>query len=562
MDSSTEDQERTAGQTMTCPCPEGDATPIIREVLNVCRQKGIKRLLLASGTWHFYPELAYEEYLFISNNDEGLKQIVFPISDTVEFEIDGQGSLLIFHSHILPFVFQRSSKIILRNIRIDWHRTFHSEARVIDSREEFVDLEIPPTFPYRIENEQLVFTGEGTDTFEINNALEFDPKKNETTFKVFDNYWIGRRHRATAIRPGMVRFFAKFTEPRPQIGNILALIDERRLCPAVTISKCKEVLMDNVVIHHAGGMGFITQLSQDITLKNCKVCPAPDSGRMISTRADATHFVCCSGKILIEDCEFSHQLDDPGNFHNVFTPVAHRLSDHAMIVRLQHYQQWGLEPYSKGDDIKFVKASNLYRGYQNRLANVIPLNRQTIRLEFCDPLPPEIGPGWAVDNLRWVADVTVRRTRVHSNRARGFLVTTSGKALFEENYFHSPGAAILLEGDANNWYEAGAVENLLVRRNVFENCNYGVWGEATIEINPQIQPKERPGQRFHRNIVIEENEFRTFHTDLLRAHCVDGLIFRNNTIRFTNDYPGEKHTEKLSRCEHCSAINIANNKIA
>jgi len=541
------------------PCGDDDATPVIREALDKCRRDGCRRLALAPCTYHFHPDLAREEYLFISNNDEGLKRLAFFLDGWDGLEVDGQGSLFVFHGFILPFVLQRSANITLRNLRVDWHRMFHSEAVVVGTGEGFVDLDIPGQFPFRIEHGRLVFTGEGTAIYEINNALEFDVRGRETAFKVWDNYGIGKRHRAEELAPGRVRFHARFSEPTPQVGNVLALIDEGRHCPAITISKCRNILLENVTIHHAGGMGVIAQLSHDVTLRECKVVPT--SGRMVSLRADATHFVCCGGQILIEDCEFSHQLDDPGNFHNVFTPIVRRVSDRSVMVRLQHFQQWGLEPYEVGHLVEFVQASSLLQEDGGELTGVTILNREHTLLEFGEPLPAHYGPGWAVGSLHWVADVTVRRTRVHSNRARGYLVTTGGAAVFEENYFHSPGAAILVEGDAESWYEAGAVSDLLVRNNVFDNCNYGVWGRATIEINPRIDPDKRAARRFHRNIRVEDNEFRTFHPNLLRAHCVDGLTFRGNTIRFTKDYPVENNGKGYSSTEHCSNVDILENDV-
>ena len=538
-----------------------DFVLVLRDALKICRAEGVERLVLPEGTHHLYPQFAGEKYLFISNNDEGLKRIAFDLEGFENLEIDGRGSLLIFHGFILPFVISRSANITVRNLRIDWDRTFHTEAIVVADGGSYLDLRIGEESPYRVEHGKLLLTGDDGYVYKITNALEFDVARRETAFKVYDNYDIGRHHRAEEVSPGVVRFFAEFKEPRPQVGNVFALIDEDRRCPGITISRSANILIEGVTIHHAGGMGFIGQLSSDVTLRHCAVKPPPNSRRMISTRADATHFVCCRGHILLEDCEFSHQLDDPGNFHNVYTPIVQRLSERSVIVRLKHFQQRGLEPYVPGHLVEFVKSASLEQDSGYELARVEVLNRDHTLLEFAESLPAHIGKDWAAGSLHWVADVTVRRTKVHSNRARGYLVTSGGKALFEENYFHSPGAAILIEGDADYWYEAGAVSDLVVRNNVFDNCNYGVWGRATIDINPQIKPEHRQAQRFHHNIRIEGNEFRTFHPEILKAHCVNGLAFRGNSIRFTNDYPCAEKLEPHLDWAHCSRVDISNNVV-
>jgi hypothetical protein len=424
-----------------------------------------------------------------------------------------------------------------------------------------LDLAIPSQYPYIVRHSRLVFTGEYGLEYTIDNALEFDVKRRETAYKVVDHFGIGADHRAVEIEPGLVRFYAKFREPSPKPGNMLALIDESRRCPAVTIDRSIEVTLEEVTIHHAGGMGVIAQLSENLTLRRCAVKPPPDSDRIISIRADATHMVCCRGNLTLEDCEFSHQLDDAGNFHNVYTPIVERPSDREVIVRLQHYQQWGLQPYESGHAVELVQTDSLECSGPHIIASVTPLNREHILLEFERPLAFQSRAGFAVGSLHWQADVTVRRTRVHSNRARGFLVTTNGRAIFEDNYFHNPGAAILIEGDANFWYEAGAVSDVVIRRNYFENCNYGVWGRATIDIHPQVEDSCLGLRPFHRNIRIENNEFRSFHGKLLHSHSVDGLIFRNNTICWTSDYPAWGPMEVSLRHDHCKNVEISGNQV-
>ena len=98
------------------------------------------------------------------------------------------------------------------------------------------------------------------------------------------------------------------------------------------------------------------------------------------------------------------------------------------------------------------------------------------------------------------------------------LVNTRGKVLIEENYFHTPGAAVLIGADANSWYESGAVRDVLVRRNTIDNCWYmrPTCTAAPIDICPVVPPAGR-GTPFERNIRIEENTFRAFDPLVVRA---------------------------------------------
>ncbi len=75
--------------------------------------------------------------------------------------------------------------------------------------------------------------------------------------------------------------------------------------------------------------------------------------------------------------------------------------------------------------------------------------------------------------------------------------------VIEDNYFHIAGAAILIEGDANYRYEQSGVRDVVIRRNLFENGNYGSpgWGSACIAVGSGIPDRET--SRYHRNIRVE-----------------------------------------------------------
>ncbi len=232
-------------------------------------------------------------------------------------------------------------------------------------------------------------------------------------------------------------------------------------------------------------------------------------------------------------------------------------------MRLVHRQQAGVEIAHAGDEIGFVRNDTLETVGKGAVCEVNSLNKTFTRLKFSTTLPPEIGAGFSVENLDWQPDVTIRGCTTRGNRARGFLLSSAGKILVENNLFHNPGAAILVAGDANFWLESGAVHDLTIRGNTFDNCLYGVWGRAVIDINPEIAPeKQEQNPRYHRNIHIENNHFRTFDNRLLRAQCVDGLTISGNTIEISEAYPLQAPKSELFEVAHCSNVLIENNTFA
>ena len=136
------------------------------------------------------------------------------------------------------------------------------------------------------------------------------------------------------------------------------------------------------------------------------------------------------------------------------------------------------------------------------------------------------------------AEVLIKNCIFRGNRARGILLGSRGRMVIEDNVFHVPGAAILFEGDASHWFEQSGVRDVVIRGNTFDNCNYGVWGKACIDVKSGIADEFKPTTRYNRNITIEDNLFRVFSPlPLLCMYSVDGLTFRSNRLERTRDYP-------------------------
>ena len=69
------------------------------------------------------------------------------------------------------------------------------------------------------------------------------------------------------------------------------------------------------------------------------------------------------------------------------------------------------------------------------------------------------------------------------------------------------------------------------------NCNYGVWGNALIQVGAGIDKNFRETSRYNKNIVIENNEIHSFDPRILNVFSVDNLIYKNNKVLKSSDYP-------------------------
>jgi len=172
--------------------------------------------------------------------------------------------------------------------------------------------------------------------------------------------------------------------------------------------------------------------------------------------------------------------------------------------------------------------------------------------------------GNAVENLTWSPEVIIRDNQFASNRARGVLVSTPGRVLIEQNRFESSGSAILIAGDANAWYESGAVRDVVIRDNVFDAvCNSSTYqfGEGVISILPEI-PKPDAAFPFHRNIRIEGNQFQPSDFPVLYAKSVDGLVFSGNRLSRGHAFEPWHARKATLTFEFCRRVRVEGNSVA
>ncbi len=537
-----------------------DTTPAVRAALDACRQNVDRRLVFPPGRYDFWPDRAAEQYLFISNNDESLKRIAFPLFDLDGFEVAGSGAEFVFHGFVVPFAVWNSRDIRLTGFTVDWERPFHSEGQILAAGSGWADIAFGDQFPYKIAGRRLVFTGEYGEVLHFENLLEMDSTRHETAFMAPDHYGIGERHEASETSPGRVRLTADLAGPMTP-GNILYFGSDHRKCPAIAVSQSRQVEIEDVTLHHSGGMGIIAQLTTDIAVRRVRVTPPPGKDRLVSLTADATHFVNCRGKVEISDCLFENQMDDPVNVHGIYAQISAQLSACELEIALIHGQQLGIDLFAPGDTVELVRGETLAAYHAGVIAAVRRLNKIYSVLTFSEDLPAAITSGDAVVCVEANPDLIIRKCTARGNRARGFLISTGGRVVVEDNHLHTPGAAILIAGDANYWFESGPVQDVTIRGNHFDTCNYGVWGRAAIDICPEISPEFRSGIFYHRNIRIEGNTFDVFDPRLISAHNVQGLSFMDNEIRASTAYPPPAESGPAFAVTDSADVVIQNNHL-
>jgi len=554
-----------------------DATPALRRALEACRAEGADVLQLPPGRYELHPEQAFEQYRAISNHDNGRKAIGLPLVDFTGLTVRGQQTELICHGQMVPLVIDRCRDLTIEGITIDWAVPFHIQGKVVavDPEHRSYELALLDDGGYTVEAGAL-YHGErtGDERTSWRRNLEWGAWFDGETGAMIPastapdgalNY-----HRWDALTDAPSRVEAlggnrvcltRVSERLPEVGWVYVAKGRagrtpatglNRLSPAVHITGSTDVTLRDMTIHHAGGMGVIAERSRDLSLQRLQVVPRPGSGRMISTTADATHFVGCGGEIRLEDCTFANMMDDGVNVHGVYVPVLERLADNRLGVRVNHFQQAGHVFAGAGDHLQFSRAATLQAEASRLVERVEWINESYAILHFSEALPSEIGPGWIVDNLDWQADLVMRRCTVRNNRARSVLVTTAGRVRIEDCRFLNPSLmCILMEGDSHYWFESGAVQDVLIRGNRFRMIHPTLPVFRIAPIASAVLATDAP---YHRNIRVVDNVIETPSGNLVEGRRVGDLCFLDNQIAYTGE--GEPPPASGFTFERSSGIEV------
>jgi hypothetical protein len=282
--------------------------------------------------------------------------------------------------------------------------------------------------------------------------------------------------------------------------------------------------------------------------------------RLVSTRADATHFIGCKGMLRVENCLFEHMLDDAINVHGAYIKVVEYLGGNEFICEISHFQQWGLIFAETGDELALLSRETVLPFFETTVTKTRVLNEHRVVVTVSD-VPKEMPDGpLSMENLTWYPDVVMRKNIIRENRARSALITTKGRVLIEDNYFSSQMHGILIEGDNNSWYESGAVEDVTICNNTFVNSGFEGSERYPLYASPLLTAEQRMGEgQYHRNINFVNNTLKSFNGHMVYARSIKGLNITGNTMEFSTDYPPMAQFPSI-KLQYCDAVTIENNK--
>jgi len=472
------------------------------------------------GRHEFRSDRAIRLCYYISNSadaPEKPRPIGFVIRDASHLRITGRkGAEIIYGPERMTlFVNEHSEDVVWSGLTFDRDRPTVSEFRVMEAAPDSVVIRPAEGSTYAIKGGVFSWTGDlGPGWTMVQRA---DPATKACAR-------IGRwdpfaNAKAEDIGEGRVRL----TYTKGNLGMVPGAQYQFRNIERDTTSalnwRSKDLAFRDCTFHVLPGMGVISQFCENLTFDHCRVAPREGTIRTCPAWADCYHFSGCRGRLLVDSCVFSGCQDDPINIHGTHLRIIEKTAPNQVLVRFMQPQTYGFAAFQPGDKVEFVNHGTL-RGYASATVKDITSKTPKDWLLTLEEPVPQFGPNDVVDNVSWYPDVIIRNTTVDTDSCRGFLITTRGKALVEDCTFTRTGmSGILVEDDAEGWFESGPIRDLTIRNNRFLQC-----AGPVIHINPHTS-SSKPEEWVHENIRIEGNYFEGGG---IAAASTKGLVITNN----------------------------------
>lgn len=502
---------------------------------------GVKKTLyFPKGIYDFYADYSPVREVYVSNTcgpqhqEYKNKHIAILLEGAENITVDGNGSEFIMHGDITTFAALNCHDIVFKNFVLD-----HASPSVVDivvekAEDHTVEISIPDCYIYEIspDKKDLIWKGEaspvtGKPYWEGKNNLVYNQKYMAKTGRT----WRGDTRKCEVfedvetieeIKKGLLRITLKEKVDTAIEGICYQMRNIMRTTPGALIAESKNITTKNVRVKYFHGFGLVGQMSKNLFFRDCTFVPPYETGRTTAGFADYLHLSSIGGKVEVTGCRFENSHDDPINLHGTFLQVMEVLDKEntEFLLRYMHHETGGFAQYYIGNTVEFSMQDTLVTlkeddGIAQRVVVAVENNykndKRLIKIKLSAPLlldqtnkskiEGNNGLNYVVENVTYTASLLVRDCVFEKIPTRGILVTTRKDVLIENNLFKNLDmAGISISCDGSNWYESGRTKNVIIRNNRFLELT-----TMAVFICPTAEGL--PGDRIHKRILVENNEF-------------------------------------------------------
>ncbi|MBE6570672.1 MAG: hypothetical protein E7656_00290 [Ruminococcaceae bacterium] len=518
-----------------CNCEKNYTPEIISELSHI---KNGETLFFEKGTYHFFEEGAFEGFFAPTNNETGIKRVAFPLIGLSDITIDGNGSTFVFHGRVSPFIIQHSKNITIKNITLTTYRAPYALLQITEKSEEKFSCRFDSEkMPCKVSDGNLAFLTDSGELNTKNKILSF-----HALSRVVIRYMFSvdcKKSRENLPAPYMncricenndtVDFYyaddGKAEKCVYDVGELISInLEENRLRDGFFLEDSQNVVISDINIRRGGGMGVIAQLCENVEISNLRV--KPEANEPVTLTADILHFVNCSGKLSIHDCEFESSLDDACNIHGNYTVISD-IADKHIDVEYKHEAHSFLEMYKPGDVLTVIDNTTLDElcTFEVSECSFTDDSGMKIRLVSNSNLPEGLKCGYLVENPLRMPDVHIYNNK--STNIPHWRISGAGNILVENNYYDDCGCPVYAYDLAQYWYESGRIKNLTIKNNTFKNARYG---DGFVITGVSGYDSEN-APLIHENITITDNVFDGFKNKALTVAGFRNKVIKNNIMK-------------------------------
>lgn len=530
----------------------------MRAALEACRARKAAKLILPKRIYRFDgPKMASATAHIELENFSDLT-------------IDGQGSEFIFHHIKTGFRIRNCQRVLIKNFAADWDFPLASPGVMELQPDGAVAIRIAEDFPLQ--------PGRKLAT-------------SVTHYDTANRRWI-RAPQGEAYYPVDVRQIGPqlitsptFQKPPAFPNGCGALVHGMPVCVRHYVYDTEgfinfdgkgncDLSFEDITVYQCPGHTFVGYgCDRGFRISHCRIERRPGSKNLVSATADGAHFGATVGDIIIEHCDFSHMGDDSVNIHGTWLSVVEQPG--ARTLRLtSRWFNYSLR-LEADDEIKLCRKENLLEFWRARIVSSdLDFTNKIATITVDSDLPENIAIGDCLGNdSRASARFLIRNNFFHDHRARGMLIQARG-GLVENNHIRNTMACgLMLTTDSHQWNEGYGCEDLIVRDNLIEGCNYVSWERgplgrhmACVSLIAEV-PTGIGDAPVHRNVTFERNTIRDTPGLALLVASSEGVVIKDNVIIDANtepfDHTGEAIDAKAEgtiMVTRASCVTITGNK--
>jgi len=429
------------------PNEDSDSTAAIQAALNYCSVSQIHVLKFEPGVYNLSAAPRIRQALML----QGANGLVLQGNSTV-FRMNTWATVILI---------EKCSDIVLSGISFDWTPLPFAEVQIKSFSNEGTVLEIlggtMPTAQINLVSSMFQYdvvagrpAAEGLDWYSGSAPVRITPLSEDT-----------------ALLPTSVHL------SKLPIGTAFVVRYQTYGADAILAITCEGITIKNVSVYSAPGMAAAFEDCNSVTVSHLAVDVPTNSGRWISTCADALHFTLCRGGIDINNSTLRKMGDDAINVSGlVMTDTA---GGDSHTVRLRHGAGQGLPPMKIGDKLEFASRNSPYSVAFSAIVRSCPGSGllQQISSTLDSDIPSSLRNGAVVIDSSAAPAVSVVGCVIGNNRARGLWIETSNVYVYNCVVSGCSGPAAELRCDVNKWWEGPGPSNVAFNTCTFQACNYG-----------------------------------------------------------------------------------------